>query len=238
MLALPLAIARAQVASETVQGHGPDVTVHMVKGQVGSATNALTTVYDNTSSSGLVAISSTDLTSQWGDELFTTGTGVLSTHKFTIFNSGSSPPTGNLLTVTVSVAFFDAVSSAPLGAYSTNINFGAGLPTGFFSVVTVTGLDPFLILLNTTDIIVIQQVTAHSGPANRLGVVSMGPIVIGSSPSDMFISSATIGGGVPGFYILGPGGNPPADPGNFLAVNPPPVPTHSKTWGALKKLYH
>jgi len=240
LVALPLRVAHAaQATPETVQGHFTDEAgaPNLVagKGPSKSATNVLTTIYDNTSASPLVAISSTDLASQWGDELLTTGTGVLSTHKFTIFNSGSSPPTGNLLTATVLVSFFDAVTSAPLGAYSTNVNFGTGLPTGFFSTITVTGLDPLLILLNTTDIIVLQQVTAKTGAANRLGVVSMGPVLVGSSPTDMFINSSTIGPA--GFYILGANGNPPADPGHFLAVNPPPVSTHSKTWGSLKKLY-
>jgi hypothetical protein len=240
LIALPLRVAlAAQVTPEAVQGHFADETVRpnltAGKGPIKSATNVLTTIYDNTSASALVAISSTDLASQWGDELFTTGTGVLSTHKFTIFNSGSSPPTGNLLTATVLVSFFDAVTSLPLGSYSTNVNFGAGLPTGFFSIVTVTALDPLLILLPTTDIIAIQQVTAKTGAANRLGVVSMGPNLVGASPPDMFINSSTIGPA--GFYILGPNGNPPADPGHFLAVNPPPVSTHSKTWGSLKKLY-
>jgi hypothetical protein len=240
MLTFPLGIAYAQVTAEPIQGHFGDqfggLNLVAGKDQGKSATNVLTTIYDNTSASALVGISSTDLASQWGDELFTTGTGLLSTHKFTLFNTGSSA--GNLLTATVSVSFFNAVTSAPLGSYSTNINFGAGLPPGFFSIITVTALDPLLILLNTTDIIAIQRVTAKTGAANRLGVVSMGPVLVGSSPLDMFISSATIGGGVPGFYLLGAGGNPPADPGHFLAVNPPPVGTASKTWGALKKLYH
>lgn len=241
LLALPLGVARAaQATSEPVLGEAPGVTVganNLVtnKDQGKSATNALTTVYDNASATATVGISSTDLASQWGDELFTTGTGLLSTHKFTVFNTGSSA--GNLVTCTVAISFFDASSSALLGSYSTNINFGAGLPPGFFSVITVTGLDPLLILLNTTDVIALQQVTAKTGAANRLGVVSMGPILVGSSGVDMFISSATIGGGVPGWYILGAGGNPAANPGHFIAVNPPPVGTTSKTWGSLKKLY-
>jgi hypothetical protein len=240
LLALPL-VAWSQVVTETAT-HGQDeaMTVdHLLvsKDQGKSATNALTTIYDNTSSTPQVSVSSTDLSSQWGDELFTTGTGLLSTHKFTIFNSGANGG-GALLTCSVSISFFNAVTSASLGGYSGNINFGAGLPAGSFSTITASGLDPFLILLNTTDIIVIQQVTAKTGTANRLGIVTLDPILIGSSPSTMFIASATVGGGVPGFYNIGAGGVPAGDPGHFLGVNPPPVPTLSKTWGSLKKLYH
>jgi len=235
LLALPLRVASAaQATSEPIQGHYNDEAggLNLVAGkdQGNKATNVLTTIYDNTSASALFAVSSTDLASQWGDELFTTGTGLLSTHKFTIFNSGSSA--GPLLTATVAVSFFNAITSAPLGAYSTIVNFGTGLPQGFFSIVTVTGLDPLLIVLNTTDVIAVQQVTAKTGTASRLGIVSMGPQVVGASPTDMFINSLTIG--PPGFYTFQ---NGPADPGHFLAVNPPPVGTHSKSWGSLKKLY-
>ena len=235
-LALPLGIARAQLTSESIQGRFPDqiggVDLVAGKDQGKSATNVLTTIYDNTSASPLYGVSSTDLASVWGDELFTTGTGLLSTHKFTLFNAGSSA--GVLLTATVNVQFFNATTSAFLGGYNTNINFGAGLPVGFFSIVTVTALDPLLIILNTTDVIALQTVTAKTGAANRLGIASMGPAVVGSSPTSMYVSSATIGGGVPGFYTFTAG---PADPGHFLAVNPPPVGATSKTWGTLKKLY-
>lgn len=235
VLALPLGIAHAQLTPEPAQRASDEVGGLLVAGKGGgpSATAVLTTIYDSASSAANFGFSSTDLASQWGDELFTIGTGLLSTHKFTLFNAGSSA--GNLLTATVSVSFFDAVTSAPLGSYSTNVNFGAGLPPGFFSVVTVTGLDPLLIVLNTTDIINIQQVTAKTGPASRLGIASMTPVLVGSSPGTMYINSSTVGPA--GFYTIG---NPPlpANPGYFIAVNPPPVSTHSNTWGRLKRLYH
>jgi hypothetical protein len=237
MLALPLSVARAQLTAETIQGRSADAIggVNLVAGkdQGNSATNALTTVYDNTSAAGLYGVSSTDLASVWGDELFTAGTGLLSTHKFTVFNSGSSA--GTLLTAVVNVGFYDAGTSAYLGGYSTNVNFGAGLNVGFFSIVTVSNLDALNIVLNTTDVLVLQTVTSTTGAANRLGIASMGPQVVGASPTSMYINSATIGGGVPGFYTFA---NGPADPGYYLAVNPPPVGTISKTWGSLKKLYH
>ena len=235
-LALSQGIARAQISSEPILGRFPDqvagADLVTPKDQGKSATSVLTTIYDNTSSSPLYGVSSTDLASVWGDELLTTGTGLLSTHKLTVFNGSASGL--SLLTVTVSVSFFNAATSALLGSYSTNINFGAGLPNGFFSTVTVSPLDPLLILLNTSDLIVTQRVTAKTGTANRLGIASMGPVLIGSSPTSMYVSSSTIGGGVPGFYTFTAG---PADPGHFLAVNPPPVSTKSTTWGRVKNLY-
>ena len=238
MLALPLGVAHAQLVSVPILQHGQDegmsvdnLAVSKVQGK--SATNALTTVYDNASATALFGVVSTDLASTWGDELFTTGTGLLSTHKFTIFNAATNA--GSLLTATVALSFFDAVTSAPLGGYSGTINFGGGLPAGSFSLITATALDPLLIGITTTDIVVTQQITAHTGATNRLGIVSMGPVLVGSSPASMYISSSTVGGGVPGFYNSSSG---PANPGYFVAVNPPPVGTLSSSWGSLKKLYH
>ena len=108
-----------------------------------------------------------------GDELFLTATGLLSTHKFGLFNG--SPAANSLLTATIQLSFFDAVTAAPLGAYNGTVSFGAGLPGGSFSTITVTNLDPLLINLTTTDIIVLQKVIARTGTATRLGFVSRAP---------------------------------------------------------------
>lgn len=237
LLALPLGVAHAQLVTVPVLERAPDQNLVVDNSVVGkaqgkSATNVLTTIYDATSSTAVFGVISTDFSSVWGDECLTTGTGLLSTHKFTIFNAPTN--SGTLASATVSLSFFDAVTSAPLGGYSGTVTFSPALTSGQFSVVTATGLDPNLIVLNTTDIIVTQQVTAHTGTTNRIGVVSFSPVLIGSSPTTMYISSSTIGGGVPGFYTFAN----PANPGYFIAVNPPPVGTLSKSWGALKKLYH
>jgi len=236
LCSMPLSAAHAQLTPEPVSGQFSDQSVrpNLAPGKGGGTTppSLLATVYDNTASAPNFGFSSTDLAAQWGDELFTLGTGLLSTHKFTLFNGGGSA--GNLLTATVSVSFFDGVTSAPLGGYTTNINFGAGLGVGFFSIITVTGLDPLLILLNTTDVIEIQTVTAKTGPASRLGIASLNPVTVGSSPISMFINASTVGPA--GFYNIS---NPPipANPGNQIAVNSPPVGTVPSTWGRLKKLY-
>ena len=187
-------------------------------------------VYDNTASTASFAVSSTDLASTWGDELVTTNTGTLSAVIFSLFNSGSSA--GPLLTALVRVDFYDAITAAPLGNFQTNVNFGAGLPAGFYSLVTVTGLDPLVIDLNTSDVIVTQRVVSKTGTASRLGLVSFNPVTVGSSDPDMYISSATVGPA--GWYTFT---NGPANPGWQVSVVTAPVPTEKSSWGKVKNLY-
>ncbi len=228
-------VASAQLVHESIGGRGADVVTTPDYGNgktpAPSSVEALTTVYDNTASAPNFGFSSTDLAATWGDELFLAGTGLLSTNKFTVFNGSSA---GALLTATVGVSFYNATTSALLGAYSTNINFGAGLNPGFFATVTVTGLDPLLIILNTTDIIVTQTVLAKTGPATRLGIASLNPPTVGSSPNTMFIAASTVG--PPGFYNVG---NPPvpANPGYMIGVNDPPVGARHTSWGRIKGMY-
>jgi len=234
---LPLAVAHAQLTPEPITGQFTDQSVRpeLAPGKGGGTTppNLLAVVYDKTTASAPnFGLSSSDLAAVWGDELFTLGTGLLSTHKFTLFSTGSSA--GNLLTATVGVSFFDGPTSTFLGGYTTNINFGAGLPPGSYSIITVTGLDPLLILLNSTDLVVTQTVMSKTGPANRLGIASLNPITSGSSPISMYINASTVGPA--SFYNVG---NPPvpANPGYQIAVNSPPVGTVPSTWGRLRKLY-
>lgn len=91
-----------------------------------------------------------------------------------------------------------------------NVNFGAGLNPGFFSTINVSALDPLLINLNVTDILVLQRVVAKTGTASRLGIASKNPPTVGSSP---------------------------ANPIYQVGVSPPPVSTVCKSWSQLKKLY-
>jgi len=225
--------ALAQVSSEPVLGF-----LGLVEGTpdlapaVGVPTpSAITVAYDNTVSPANFATSSTDLASQWGDRLLTTTAGLLSSHQFSVFNSGSSA--GALLTAVVGVEFYDGVSSGFLGSYSANVNFGAGLAPGFYTLVSVTGLDALAINL-PTNVIVTQYVVSFTGGATRLGVASLDPPTVGSSPTSMFISSSTVGGGVPGFYSFATG---PANPGYQVGLAQPPVGTKSNSWGQIKRLY-
>lgn len=190
-----------------------------------------TDVYSNVLSAPNFGFSSTSLTAQWGDRVLMTGTGLLSEHVFSIFNAGTSA--GPLLTANVTVAFYDFNTSTFLGGYSTAVNFGAGLGIGFYSLVTVSALDPLLINLNVADILVIQTVTAKTGTANRLGIASLDPVTIGSSPNTMYINASTVGPA--GFYNIG---NPPQNANPAYRFNVmQPVPVQSTTWGAVKALY-
>lgn len=229
------AVANAQLVAEPATDAG-NITITPdgvnAKAADKSATNAVTIIYDNTTSPILFGLSSTDLAATFGDELFLTATGLLSTHKFGIFNGSAAANT--LLTATIQLSFFDAVTAAPLGSYNGTVNFGTGLTGGSFSTITVTALDPLLINLNTTHIIVLQKVIARTGAATRLGFVSRSPATVGSSPAYFYAQAASIGGGVAGFYNSASGA---ADLIHQIGVNPPPVGTKNSTWGQLKKLY-
>lgn len=231
---VPINTAIAQLVPEPVSGFsgmeeaGPNLVSKKDQGK--QATNATTVIYDNTTSAANFGFSSTDLLANWGDELFTTATGLLSTQQFSVFNSGSSA--GPLLTANFGVQIFDFATSTLLGSYSTSVNFGAGLAPGFFSLINVTALDGLGILLPTTDLVVIQRVISKTGAASRLGIASLNPPTIGASPATMWINALTVGPA--GFYTVG---TTPANPGYQLAVAPPPVGVTAKTWSSLKKLY-
>jgi hypothetical protein len=192
-------------------------------------------VYNNTNPQGAIigSITSTDLNAQWGDRLTTTGTGILQENDFTIVNSGSSA--GPLLTATFGIALFDGTTSALIGSYSTNpVNFGS-LGQGFFSIITITGLGGLNINVNTTDVIMRQQVLAKTGTASRLGVILFDPPTIGSSTNTMYINATTVGPA--GFYNLGAAPNfVNANPGYRINLNQP-VPAAAKSWGAIKAYY-
>ncbi|MEQ1831577.1 MAG: hypothetical protein ABL977_00875 [Candidatus Eisenbacteria bacterium] len=230
-------VSHAQLTSEPLQGYFGDIEVApnslvASKGTGSSATNAVTTVYDNTLSAANFGFTSTDPLAVFGDEIFTTGLGILSSHKLSLFNAGTS--LGPVLNATIGVQFFDAATAVFLGSYNVNVNFGAGLNPGFFSTITVTPLDPLLINLNTTHLLVLQTVVSMTGTASNLGIASRNPPTIGSSPAYMYISASTVGGGVPGYYNIGA---TPANPINQIGVSPPPVSTVSKSWSQIKKLY-
>lgn len=233
LMLAPARVAHAQLTTEAVEGFAGVTTVDAVPSRPSPAPGlANLVVYNNTTSPANFGFASTDLAAIWGDELFTIGTGFLSQQQFTIFNSSSS--LGPLLTATIGVQLYDGVSSSLVGSYSVNVNFGAGLNPGFFSIVNVTNLDPLNIGLNTTDVIVLQQILARTGTASRLGIVSMDPPTVGSSPATMYIAASTVNGGLPGFYTIAQG---PANPGYLLSLAPPPVGTLSRSWGQIKQLY-
>jgi hypothetical protein len=190
-----------------------------------------TDVYSNVLSAANAAISSTSLTSIWGDRFTTTGVGVLSQNDLTIYNSSSS--LGSLLTCNVSVSFFNGATSAFIGGYSGTITFGTGLGVGFYTIVTFINLETLVtpINLSVNDIIETQTVTSKTGTANRLGVASLDPVTVGLGTVSMYINSSTIG--APGYYNIVAGNSNPGYRVNVFQA----VPTTPTTWGKVKSLY-
>jgi hypothetical protein len=152
MLALGVAVASAQVLTPETATRAADVTIDVTGGPqiTPNSTNFAGIVYDNTTAVANAGFSSTSLASVWGDELFTTNPGILSGFKFSLYNSSSS--VGSLLTAACTLSFYDGATATYLGGFNTNVNFGAGLAKGSYSIITVTGLDALAITLNTTDI--------------------------------------------------------------------------------------
>jgi len=149
---------------------------------------------------------------------------------FTLYNSSSSP--GPLLTCSVVVEFYDGVTFGFLGSFGVNFNFGGGLNPGFYTIASVTALEPLAIDLLGTDVIVTQTVTGTTGTATRLGIASLNPPTVGSSGADMYIDASTVGPA--GWYTVG---TTPANPGYRLSAVSGPVPTEKSSWGRVKSLY-
>jgi len=189
---------------------------------------AAVTVYDN-GNAPIAGVTSPDLFSVWGDAVTTTGTGLLDEVRFTIYNAGGGP----LLTASVAITFYDAVTLNPIGGFNGNLNFGSGLPVGSYTIVTGTGLSPLAINLATTNVLMTQQITGLTGATNNLGVVLMNPPpAVGVGSPAMFIASSTFGPA--GFYTIN--GIDEADPGYHIGVLEP-TPTQTKTWGGVKGEY-
>lgn len=220
--------AFAEVLPETAH-FGGSLTLNLATGEQtdGSQTTRLAgDIYNNTNPQAAAnfGFTSTDLTSTFGDRVAATGTGILNANDFTVFNSSSGGSTRVLQSVVATICHFNATTSASLGCYQTNpITFTGGLGAGFFSVVTITGLSSLNINLNTTDILITQQLSSpvFTGAGTpRLGIASLDPPTIGTSTNVMYINSSTVGPA--GYYNIG---NPPsnANPGYRINVTPEPT---------------
>lgn len=206
LLAGVCAGASADIIAESVSNlqHAGVRTID-VHGNLVSSLRGNPIVYSNlqTGFAADRAFSSTDLAAVFGDQLTTTGTGTLQDFSFNLFNSGSSA--GALTSATVNFGFYRASDGGSLGSF--NVNTGAiALNAGFFTTFNVTGLGNLGVNLDSTEIIVLQTVTALTGAANRLGVVSTTPNSVGSAVPQLYIQASTVGGGVPGFYNITSGG--------------------------------
>lgn len=157
------------------------------------ASNAAILTYDNIETPSAVSAATSDAETNaiWGDQVTMIGTGKLDTFKFGMFNSTTGGNTGNLLTATVNIKFYNlgntpytggALSATPLlGQFNGNINFGTGLNAGFFSIISFTNLNTLNINLTNKNIMITQQVTAFTGTTNRLGMVTYTTENVGTS---------------------------------------------------------
>ena len=168
-----------------------------------------------------------DLGATMGDRVTTTASGVLEEFDFTVYNAGTN--SGALFTSTHNIEFYDGPSGIPLGGFNVNSSY-TGLNPGYYSIVSLTGLSALNLSL-PTDVIVTQQMTAHTGTTNKLGVVIFDPPTVGSSAPDFYVSASDIAAG---WYTLS-GVN--ANLGYRINVTNP-VPARTSTWGSLKALYH
>jgi len=206
------------------------------EGPEGAAPAAGVDIYSNVLSTANAGISSTSLPSIWGDHLLTTGLGIVSQNDFTIYNAS---PSGTLTACTVAINFYNFSTSALIGGYTGSITFSTALSPGFYSIVTFINLETLStpINLTTNDIVITQNLLTKTGAATRFGVVSIDPPTIGTSPVTMYISSATIGGGVPGYYQLAVSGVPVNTNPGYRINALSPVATEPTTWGKVKSLY-
>jgi hypothetical protein len=176
-----------------------------------ASSQAQTVVYDNLATSPTAGYAEANTNHPiFGDALNLTLGGKVSIFGLSIFNP-NVVGSGSIIAGTVTLDFYDnttpyaggALSAEPLLASVTGtINFGTGLPVGFFSKVSFD-----LSSLNITvpqNIFVTQQFTETSGTSTQNGVVLFGNPTIGSSPPTVYINS----GATPeGLYAFG-GGNP------------------------------
>lgn len=219
-LAMFAGVAAADVVVPETAQYAGSMTINVLTGEVSYGGRAGITVYDNTAGTSLVGTSSTNLSTTWGDELLTTGTGILEEYSCSIFNSGSSASA--MVSTDINIGFNAMVGGTPgasLGGFSGSVTFGSPLAPGFFSVITFTGLSGLAtpIDLNTTDILARQQLSTTVG-STRAGVVSANPIAIGTSPPSFWKDDPS--SPPAGFYVFSSGA--PADLINKVNIVPAP----------------
>lgn len=153
---------------------------------------------------GLAAISSTDLTQSWGDNVNNALSGVMDEYTFSVFNSGSG--VGSLSKFNLAANFFNGNTLAFIGGFTTLVDFSASvLPVGFFTYVTFTGISSLGINLPVGATFVRNDFSGVVG-ATRIGTTlintpAAGNPLVGTSAAGFFIDASTVG--APGFYNVG-----------------------------------
>lgn len=244
--ALPFAIVAILAALTLARGVSAQVSIHPVRGCVGEVVIdgrtgaqrwsavparplAVTTVYDNLDSPENFGVSSQDRTAVWGDSVITTGIGTIESISFTVFNGGSALQA--IHGAQLRVRFRDAATDQILATATYDASFPAGLPGGYYTIVTLN-TPGVPLALETTTLVIDQMMTVAPEEPQDLGIVSFAPVVVGSSPASMYTSFPTEWGG-PGFITV-PGYA--ANPGYRVKLDVASAVT-ATSWGRVKHLY-
>jgi hypothetical protein len=169
----------------------------VVCGLTASRAAAQVTVYDNLGTAATAGYSEVNTGNPtYGDSLNMTQGGTLATVGFSIFNSSSGGNTGSILTGTEVINFYDntvpyaggPITNPLLGTITLALNFGTGLPVGFFT--TFTSPDESGLNINLTpNVLITQNFTQLTGTSLRNGVVLFSNPTTGTSPNTVYISS-------------------------------------------------
>lgn len=146
----------------------------------------------------------------YGDDVFLTRGGTISSLGFALFNSTSSGNTGSIIKGTMLFNFYDGEAYAgsgplpsPLGTFSVNLDFSSfgGLLPGFYTTESVANIETVTSINVPAHLLITQQLTITEGDSIRYGVVSSSSVVVGTgTPTHFFQTSAIT---APGYYTFG-----------------------------------
>jgi hypothetical protein len=184
------------------------------------------TVYDNLATAAVAGFSDLNASTPiFGDSLTLAQGGQLEKVGFSLFNSTSGGNTGSILAGTMLVSFYDnttpyaggALALPLLGAVNIGYDFSGfgGLLAGQY-LTDLVDLSAFNINL-PTNILVTQKFTQTAGASTRNGFVLFANPTVGSSPSSVYLKSATI---TEGLYTIGTSGG---QVGYTITLVPEPV---------------
>lgn len=178
-----------------------NITVDMATGQsswdTGVGPRANVTVYNSTVASANAGVASTNFNTVWGDTANMTGSGLMDLFKCSVYNAGTA---GVLTTCTLNIGFYKQSDSSFITGFTGNVNFGAGLNPGFFSTITFSALAALNLNITDPNVIILQNLTATTGTATSLGVVSRSAVTVGTSPVTFYKNDPS--SPPPGFYTF------------------------------------
>lgn len=206
LLAAPL--LAGEITSETLGAKSfmGNVTAN-VSGEILSTTpRAGTVVYSNISGTTILATSAAGTGNIWGDRIYPDYTGagtLLDTASFSVFNSTSGGNVSPISQCDITVFFYNnpgatASTASPIGGFITHLDMvaafgGAGLPAGYYSTWTISGLGG-LNLNMTADMLMVQQLSNVTGGTTRTGIICANPISKGASDGSFYNAAVTTTG--------------------------------------------